>query len=304
VLPTSDDLTTCARLQGAFLGSLPLTSTQYLQAGDFSALKSCGDSSGLQGLSQEFGQMYYLSTANGSTTARVGVEANGSGLVYGIRGDAPGEALMVWFSNPTGSTLSVTLTLNESGSSSQSWEAIDASTLGTQELSGPMVRATLSVPPMQWLPLYLEPVRGELLSSYHTATLLREFTYPAQAVYDLEGATNQTVTLAMPSTIPVLTVMLDDRTNLTQVGSAGALLATPSSTGWYYDGTTHLLLVRYSSHGSDSIRVLQSTPTAASTVMPVKMIEFLAVAFIIVDVGLASYLLVSRRQERKGKRKD
>jgi hypothetical protein len=303
VLPTSDDLTTCAQLQGAFLGAIPLSSTQYIQAGDLSALEACG-SAGLQGLSQEFGRMYYLTSADASATARVGVDANSTGLVYGVRGNAPGGALLVWFSNPTIATVGITLTVNESGSAFQSWDAIDASTLGTEELSGPLVRATVSVPPMQWLPLYLEPVRGELLSSYYTATLLREFTYPAQSVYYLEGATNQTVTMAVQSTTPVLAVGFDDRTNLTQLTSAGALLATPSSAGWYYDDTTHLLLVRYASQGADSLRVLQTTPTVASTALPIKTIEFLVAAFIIVDVGLTSYLLVSRQQRRKGQKKD
>jgi hypothetical protein len=294
LLPLSDNITSCSLLQREFLDYMPLYGTQFMEGGSLPLLSTCSSTS-LQSLEQELNRMYYLPAASNSTTSMVKVEANSSSLVYSVRGTVGGP-LLVWLSNPTNGTVGVTLSVNESGLSTfENWNTIDAATLSTQQ-QGVLAQTVVTISPNQWTPVYLEPAKGELTMSYYTAPLLRQFTYPNQGVYDISGATNQTVVTAIASSMPVRSVLLDDQTNLTELSSAGQLLT--STGGWYFDNASDVLLVTYVSHGLDTVRVLQVTPQPSPALLPTRIIEFLVFAFVTIDVGLASYFLVTKRQMR------
>ena len=294
LLPLSQNITSCSLLQREFLDYMPLSDVQFMEGGSLPLLSTC-NSTNLQSLEQELNRMYYLPAASNLTTSLVKVEANSSDLVYSVRGTV-GGSLLVWLSNPTNGTVGVTLSVNESGLSTfETWNMIDAATLSTQQ-QGVLAQTLVTISPNQWTPVYLEPAKGELTMSYYTAPLLRQLTYPNQGVYDISGATNQTVAAAIVSSMPVRSVLLDDQTNLTKLSSAGQLLT--STGGWYLDNASDVLLVTYISHGLDTIRVLQVTPPPSSALLPTRIIEFLVFAFVTIDVGLASYFLVTKRQMR------
>jgi hypothetical protein len=294
LLPLADNVTTCGQLQQNFLSTMPLLGEQFLQVGSLSLLASC-TSTNLKSLAEELNYMYYLPPSPNSTAGFAQVGANKS-LVYSVQGTVGGP-LLIWLSNPTTTTIDASISVNETGfSAPRGWDVIDISDLNTQQQNGSIIQTNVSIPPAEWTPLYIEPVRGQLTASYYTSSVLSEFTYPKQGLYYFQAAVNQSVIAAVVSSSPVQTVLLNDQTNLTRLSSAAQILKAPE--GWYFDNVSGILFVAYISHGADSIRVLQLSVQAKPAVLPTATIECVIIVLVAVEIGFVLYMAISRRTSK------
>ncbi len=303
-LPLIDDITNCAQLERHLLTTVPLSGTQYSEAGDLSVLAGCAP--GVQRTVQELGRMHYLPPASNLTAGLIGVSAESKELVYSIHGEIGGP-LLIWLSNPTTAAIKATVSVNTSAASGNastlspigSWDVIDVSSFQTQQVTGPAIVIDVSIPSGEWLPIYIEPVRGELTTVYSTAPVQREFTYPKQGLYDVLGITNQSVITAVASSIPPQAVLLNDIHNLTQLSSSGALLN--ATEGYYFDNAHALLLIRYTSHGPDSVRVLQTIPVQPRPApVPLSTVVYATLGLVGVEVSLWFYFYARRTRGTGG----
>ena len=233
---------------------------------------------------------------NGSAMWYGSPEQASSGLIYGVYGLA-GRALLLWLSNPSARSASVTLTLNGTyyGVASN-WQLLDSSNLTVTRGGGNNVSITTTIGPGEWKPIYILPYFDSLTIKYASVAILRQLVYPKQALYSLEGFANQSAIVAVNSNKSIAQVVVNNQRGLVQVSSIGSL--SSEREGWYLDNATSTLFIKFVSSGTDLLRILQVTPTPVTPVLlPYALIELVLVSLICIEIGYLAF------RYRKGSRK-
>jgi hypothetical protein len=90
-------------------------------------------------------------------------------------------------------------------------------------------------------------------------------------------------------------ILLNDRTNLPQTSSVGQLYNATS--GWYFDGNTDSLFVKYQSTGVDTVRFVFYTPPASPpAVFPKLTVTTIFEVLIVVEVVTLAFLVFRGRK--------
>jgi hypothetical protein len=203
--------------------------------------------------------------------------------------------LLLWIFNSATSAATFTLDLNGSyyGVPS-SWETVQIPGPTVSLGSGPDVRIQTTVPAGALIGVLIVP-RSEPLISYSSGLVQTQFAYPDQALYSILGKYNQSVLVVISTNELVGQILLNDRTSLPQASSVGQLYNGTS--GWYFDGKTDSLFVKYQSTGVDTLRfAFYSPPVPPPTVFPQQLVVTVFEAAIAVEVLTLAFLLVRRRR--------
>jgi hypothetical protein len=208
--------------------------------------------------------------------------------------------LLVWIFNPANSASTFTLDLNGTyyGVPS-SWETVQIPGPNVSLGSGSDVRIQTTVPADALVGVLIVP-RSEPLVSYSSGLLQTQFAYPDQSLYSILGTYNQSVLVVISTNDLVGQILLNDRTSLPQTSSAGQLYNATS--GWYFDGKTDSLFVKYLSSGVDILRfVFYSPPASPPTVLPQQLVTTIFEAAIAVEIVTLIFLSLKNRRQRSGK---
>lgn len=226
-----------------------------------------------------------------------------SGVVYGITGGT-NTALLVWLSNPTGSTVNVNLELNGSFYGlPPSWSLIDLQGLSVSSGSGELISVSTTIAPQSWKPFYVVPDSSKPSELYSNVPLLEQFSYPNQGLYYFGGVQNQSVLVAIKSPISVQNVSLNDLSNMSRVSASTTLLGQ-NNQGWYYDNSSNILFVKYLSHANDSVRVFYSSQNITQKgnlfFYPTPL-EFAVIFLIVAGASSSAYVYVQYRNKKSQK---
>ncbi len=280
----SENLTITLRFSGTgrivYLGFASLPSAQV--SNDFEVM--------INVLSDQFGVRPPVWSRNSGTSTWAGT--------YSIIG-AKGAPLLTLIYNPSVFSASFVLGLNASyfGISKAS-KLLQIPNLNVTTNSGPDVVINAVLPPQSLVAYLIVPAREPLIS-YSSGLVTGQFVYPNQAYFSIRGVENQLVLTAISTNRSASQVILNNAEILTQLTSRAELYN--STSGWYFDGGTETLLVKYRAAGSDSLRyVFQSSPGAIPGVFPWHSIEVLFVLFLAAEL-VTLVILISRRKGEKSR---
>jgi hypothetical protein len=218
-----------------------------------------------------------------------------STVVYSVEGTR-GSPLLVWVYNPTSSASAVTLDLNGSyyGLPS-SWKTVGLPGPSVALGSGTNVRIQTKIPPEALIGILVVP-RSEPLISYSSGLVQTQFAYPNQALYSIAGTYDQSILFMISTNESVNQILLNDRTSLPQTSSAGQLYNATS--GWYFDGNSDSLFVKYESTGVDTLRFIFYIPVSSPPVFPQQTVITIFEASIAIEAATLAFLAFrGRRQE-------
>jgi hypothetical protein len=216
--------------------------------------------------------------------------------MYSIEGTR-GSPLLLRMHNPSNSTSLFTLSLNGSyyGIPS-SWKTVEIPGLSVTLGSGSSVRIQTTVPAETLIGVLIVPM-SEPLIDYSTALVQRQFAYPDQSLYYIQGTENQTVLVMISTNMSANQILLNDGTSLPQASSVGQLQSAKS--GWFFDGQTESLFVKYQSSGVDSLRYVFYTPPASPpATLPQRTLVTMLGALVAVEVVTLAFLAFRGRRER------
>jgi len=97
--------------------------------------------------------------------------------------------------------------------------------------------------------------------------------FPDQGFYVLSGSLNQPSLVVFQVSSPVQSVLLDDHQNLPFLNST-SLLSPSITQGWFYNGQTGMLFVKFESNISDSIRVIENSQNSSSSNHDLVYVEY------------------------------
>ena len=225
----------------------------------------------------------------------MGDAQSSSTVKYSIEG-THGGPLLVWMFNPASSASTLAVGLNGSyfGIPS-SWKTIELPGLGVTVGSGSNVTIQTTVPPGALVGV-LVVQRSEPLISYSSGLVQTQYTYPNQGLYSVAGTYNQSILVMISTNESANQILLNDRTSLPETSSAGQLYNATS--GWYFDGISGSLFVKYQSTGVDTLRfVFYTPPVSRPAVVPNQtLITILEVAIVVEAVTLAFLVLRIRKR--------
>jgi hypothetical protein len=207
---------------------------------------------------------------------------------YSVEGTR-GSPVLVWVYNPAPSASTFTLDLNGTyyGVPS-SWKTIQIPGPSVTVGSGSDVRIQTTVPAQTLIGVLVVP-RTEPHISYSSASVLSQFAYPDQSLYSIQGTYNQSILVTISTNESANQILLDNRTSLPQTSSAGQLYNATS--GWYFDGQTDSLFVKYQSTGIDTLRfVFYAPPAPPPIVLPQQMVITILGALIAVEAVTLTFL--------------
>lgn len=234
---------------------------------------------------------------NGSAIWYGSPEQASLGLVYGVYGLA-GQALLLWLSNPSARSASVSLTLNGTYYGVPSnWQLLDSSNWTVTRGEGNNVSISTTIGPEEWKPIYILPYYDSLTIKYASVAILRQFVFPTQALFSVKGFANQSAIVAVNSNKSIAQVVVNDQRSLVQVSSIASL--SSEREGWYLDNATSTLFIKFVSSGTDLLRILQVTPKSVTPVLPYALIELVLVSLICIEIG---YLAFRYRKESRFRR--
>ena len=217
-----------------------------------------------------------------------------STVVYSVQGTYGGP-LLVWMYNPAGSASTLSLGLNGSyyGVPS-SWKTIELLGLGVTLGSGSDIGIQATVPSDTLVGVLIVP-RSEPLISYSSGSVQTQFAYPDQSLYSIAGTYNQSILVMISTNESANQILLNDRTGLPQMSSAGQLYN--STSGWYFDGNTDSLFVKYQSTGADTLRfVFYTPPVSPPAVFPAQTVTTIFEAAIAVEIVALAFLAFRGRR--------
>lgn len=219
---------------------------------------------------------------------------------YTIEGSRTSR-LLVWIYNSASSASEFTLDLNGSYYGvPASWETVQIPGPNVSLGSGSEVRIQTTVPAGALVGVLVVP-RSEPLVSYSSGLLQTQFAYPDQSLYSILGKYNQSILVVISTNESVGQILLNDRTSLQQTSSAGQLYNATS--GWYLDGKTDSLFVKYQSSGVDTLRFIFYTPPVPPPAsFPQRLVVAVFETAILVEVMTLALLLIRKRwrHERQG----
>ena len=176
-----------------------------------------------------------------------------------------------------------------------SWEAVQIPGPNVSLGSGSDVRIQTTVPANALVGVLIVP-RSEPLISYSSGLLQTQFAYPDQSLYTILGKYNQSVLVVISTNESVGQILLNDKMSLVRTSSAGQLYNATS--GWYLDGKTDSLFVKYQSSGVDTLRfVFYTPPVPPPAVFPQQLVVTVFEAAIVVEILTLVSLLVRRRHK-------
>jgi hypothetical protein len=218
---------------------------------------------------------------------------------YSVDGTS-GSALLVWIHNPSSSSAQFSLNLNSSYYGiPAAWKTVEVPGLNVTVGSGSSVGIEATVPAGSLVSILVVPVSYPLVD-YSTATVQRQFAYPDQSLYYLQGTGNQSVLVMISTKVSANQILLDDKVSLTQTSSLVNLYSAKS--GWYFDGRTDSLFVKYLSTGADTVRfVFYSPAVVPPATLPQQTDVKIFVALIAVEAVTLALLAITTRRRGKGK---
>jgi hypothetical protein len=222
-----------------------------------------------------------------------GAQASPTG-VYSVEGKYGGP-LLVWMYNPANSASTFSLGLNGSyyGVPS-SWKTIELPDSSVTLGSGSDVKIQATVPPDTLVGVLVVP-RSEPLISYSSGSVQTQFAYPDQSLYSIAGTYNQSILVMISTNGSANQILLNDKTSLPHMSSAGQL--GNSTSGWYFDGNSDSLFVKYQSTGVDTLRfVFHTSPVSAPVVFPEKTVITIFEVAISVEVVIIAFLALRARR--------
>ncbi len=218
--------------------------------------------------------------------------------MYGVEGTYAGT-LLVWVYNPTSSNSTFALNLNGSYYGvPPSWKTIQIPGPKVAVGSGSDVRIMTSIPAESLIAVLVVPA-NEPLIGYSSAAVQTEYTYPNQAVYSIVGTFNQSTLVMISTNRSASQILLNDNTSLPQLSTAGQLYS--ASSGWYFDGGTNSLFVKYQSTGADTLRYIYYTaPVSTPVILPQQMVVTVFEILILIEIlTLAALVVVGRTRSRR-----
>jgi hypothetical protein len=133
------------------------------------------------------------------------------------------------------------------------------------------------------------------LISYSSGLVQTQFAYPDQSLYSIAGTYNQSILVMISTNESANQILLNDRTGLPQMSSAGQLYN--STSGWYFDGNTDSLFVKYQSTGADTLRfVFYTPPVSPPAVFPAQTVTTIFEAAIAVEIVALAFLAFRGRR--------
>jgi hypothetical protein len=239
--------------------------------------------------------IFHRTVGTGSAIWYESPEQLGAGPTYGVYGLA-GRSLLVWLSNPSAQPVSLSLVLNGTFYGVPgNWQLLNLSNLTMTRGEGDSIWISTTVGPEEWNPIYILPYSGLPTVSYASVFVLRQLVYSTQALYSLEGFSNQSAIVAIGSNRSIAQVVVDDQRSLTHVGSISSLESTRD--GWFLDNASNTLFVKFVSSGIDSLRILQVTPKRVTPVLaPYTLIELVLILLVVVEIGYLTFRHVKQRR--------
>ncbi len=220
-----------------------------------------------------------------------------SSISFGIYGEKGGP-ILVWLANPTSTSSTILLDLNSTFYGvSGPWTLVDLNSIATFAGSGNDIQINSTLPPFSMQPVFVVPLNQVLAMEYSNVVVARQLTYPDQSLFTLTGATGQVVLAFIRSNSTIGQVLLNDKTVLPEVQSVAAV--QKASAGWFFDSGSNSLLVKYTTNGTDTLRVLLSRPTPPATpVLPLGNYEMAVGLLVLAEFTVLAYFTVSRRRRR------
>ncbi|MGH9917987.1 MAG: hypothetical protein ACRD6W_03810, partial [Nitrososphaerales archaeon] len=209
-------------------------------------------------------------------------------LQFSVDG-SPGSPVLVWASNNGTSPSPFDIHLNATfyGINTAGWVAINMLNMSVVASgTGSDINIQATVPPKEWLPIYILSDASNLQPIYSTAAITSTSIGASSATYTLNGPQNTSSWIVSNSAEPVTNVASSLTGSLTQEGSlsslddtqigstctsvtpfggnAGACASFTNAVqqGWFYDQSDQLLYVHF--EGGSAVR-LSVAQTASST---------------------------------------
>lgn len=222
-----------------------------------------------------------------------------NGVSYLLSGSV-GNPIFLWLTNPSTSTIDLSLNVNATFFALQpQWSVFDLSNFGLDNGKSSNITLNVRILPQSWLVYYIFPRENYPLVAYSSGDVLSQFSYPNQDLVLTHSLSNQTEVLVVSHNSTVGDILLNDRTKLTQYGSAQSALS--SGGGWYYDNQTNLVIIGFVSSGSDSIRILQTNEARPQSVSPVTWILYTLVVLVVLEVGIVAFFRFRKNKRKKNK---
>ncbi|MDA4123766.1 MAG: hypothetical protein OK456_11355, partial [Thaumarchaeota archaeon] len=212
-------------------------------------------------------------------------------LQFSVDG-SPGSPVLVWASNNDTSSSPFDIHLNATfyGINTAGWVAINMLNLAVVASgTGSDIHIQTTVPPKEWLPIYILSDASNLQPIYSTAGITSKSVGASSASYTVNGPQSSSSWMVINSAAPVTAVSSTLTGSLTQEGSLSSLNGTqigstctsitPSGgnagacasftnvvqQGWFYDQSDQTLYVHFQSGNAVTLSVTQTGSSSTST---------------------------------------